>query len=61
MTFKHYLLWFEDGSSLQSDSIDDSYYDSCADGFLSVFGYKDDGFYEYNPLSDEWELVSKEA
>ena len=59
MTFNHYLFWFEDGSSLQSDTIDDSDYDSCADGYQSIFGYKDDGYYEYNPSIDDWGLVSK--
>lgn len=60
MTFNHYLLWFEDGTSMQVSEVSDSDYGCCADGYVSIFGYADDGFYEYNPSIGCFELVSKE-
>lgn len=61
MTFNHYLLWFEDGKSMQVSEVSDSDYGCCADGYVSIFGYADDGFYEYNASIGAWELVSKEV
>lgn len=61
MTFNHYLFWFEDGAAHQASQITYEDLDACTDGYVSLFGYTAQGFYEYNPSIKDWELVSKET